>query len=105
MSVLMNSKISKKQKSLNELAIENNTGYKKKNTISVVELKKMKSLTNSQALQLMKNGYGLNMTKAGLIYWNKKYALGKKVFGQWAINTSRLLQLLKSREDVINGNL
>jgi len=45
------------------------------------------------------------MTKAGLIYWNKKYKLGKKVFGQWEVNKGRLLQLLKSREDVINGNL
>jgi len=73
--------------------------------LTIAELKKMKSLTNRQALQLIKEGYGLTMTKAGLIYWNKKYALGKKVFGVWAVNTNRLLQLLKSREDVINGNL
>jgi len=71
----------------------------------VSDLKKMKSLTNRQALQLMEEGYNLKMTKAGLIYWNKKYALGKKVFGVWAINTGRLLQLLKSREDVISGNI
>lgn len=99
----MNLKTNKKQKILNELAMENTKGYKKKYTVT--ELKKMKSLTNRQALQLIKDGYGLTMTKAGLIYWNKKYSLGKKVFGQWAVNTSRLLQLLKSREDVLNGNL
>ena len=65
---------------------------------------KLQSLKNKEALFLLKEN-GVPMTKAGLIYWNKKYKLGKKVFGQWEVNKDRLLQLLKSREDVLNGNL
>lgn len=65
---------------------------------------KLKGLKNRQALELLKEN-GITMTKAGLIYWNKKYSLGKKVFGQWVVNKDRLLQLIKSREDVLNGNL
>lgn len=103
----MNSKKTKKQKILDDLAKENDPIYKKKKEpiYTVDELKKMGSLTNRQALQLMKDGYGIIMTKAGLIYWNKKYKLGKMVFGRWDVNTQKLLLLLKSREDVLNGNL
>ncbi len=67
-----------------------------------------KSLTISEALNLVNHNKlrteDKDMTKAGLIYWCKKYNLGKKVFGRWEVNKARLLQLLKSREDVIHGN-
>lgn len=79
------------------------TRSKKSNKIKDIYPDKA-SLSNREALELAEAN-GVKMTKAGLIYWNKKYKLAKKVFGRWEVNKERLLLLLKSREDVLNGNI
>ena len=44
-----------------------------------------------------------SITRMAMIGWCKKYNIGKKTGGRWDVNEKKLAQLLKSRDEVLNG--
>ena len=54
-------------------------------------------LTEKQAREIA------GVTKMTIINWCNKYSIGKKVVGRWEINEKKFRELLKSRDEVLNG--